>query len=697
MIEQQRGIRTVHVVFKTHLDIGFTDYAANVMENYRTQFIPKAIALADELERRGGPARFIWTTGSLLIAEALRNGNPAEREAIDQAIRAGHLTWHGLACTTHTELMDVVLAEHNLSIGAALDVQYGRDTIATKMTDVPGHTVGLVPVLAAAGKRYLHIGVNGSSAVPEVPEFSRWTAPTGEQVLLHYSQDYGSDGWQASAPERSSDALYIEFTNDNHGPPSAERIEEVFVGIQARYPDATVIASTLDAYARAILPYIDDLPVVAAEIGDSWIHGIATDPLLVAQYRALLRLRDRWVADGVFAPGAAQWQGFHDALLYVPEHTWGEDEKTFLPDWVNYEKPDFAAARAHDVIDPSAAALSLPELVKDFGTREPAQGWSYSAYERSWQEQRDYIARAIAALEPDRRVEAEAAIAECGAVPAPTQGAVLDSTLEHQLGRFVVRFGEDGSITQLRDATGHDWASPGHTLGAYCYQSFDEASFDRWYGEYTRNRERNGWWGIPDFTKPGLSVHGELPATTFRPTVLGAVLTAGDDADVVSMLLTLPPLASEQLGAPRGIRLTISFPHQVGEPIGFDLALTGKDASRLPEAQWLGFRPRVADGGTWTLGKLGSRIDPTNVVRNGNRTLHAVTDATYTSELTPVRLGLLDAALLAPGEMKLLRYENLVADPSSGLHVNLQNNVWGTNFTMWFSDDVRFRFELSLG
>jgi hypothetical protein len=26
------------------------------------------------------------------------------------------------------------------------------------------------------------------------------------------------------------------------------------------------------------------------------------------------------------------------------------------------------------------------------------------------------------------------------------------------------------------------------------------------------------------------------------------------------------------------------------------------------------------------------------------------------------------------------------------MHFNLYNNVWGTNFPMWYEDDARFRF-----
>ena len=75
--------------------------------------------------------------------------------------------------------MDRTLAEFALSIARRLDERFGKKTIAAKLTDVPGHTIGLVPVLARAGVEYLHIGVNGASYVPEVPPVFRWLAETG--------------------------------------------------------------------------------------------------------------------------------------------------------------------------------------------------------------------------------------------------------------------------------------------------------------------------------------------------------------------------------------------------------------------------------------------------------------------------------------------------------------------------------------
>ena len=47
-------IRIVHVIFKTHLDLGFTDSAANVKQAYMTRFIPQALSLGREMRAAGG-------------------------------------------------------------------------------------------------------------------------------------------------------------------------------------------------------------------------------------------------------------------------------------------------------------------------------------------------------------------------------------------------------------------------------------------------------------------------------------------------------------------------------------------------------------------------------------------------------------------------------------------------------------------
>lgn len=144
--------RSVHLIFKTHLDVGFTDYAAVVVRNYFKKYIPAALRLAREL-RQSGSDRFIWTTGSWLIYEYLEQASSAERGQMEEAILAGDIAWHALPFTTHTELMDAELFRFGLSLSRTLDQRFGRHTIAAKWTDVPGHTRAIIPLLAEAGDR----------------------------------------------------------------------------------------------------------------------------------------------------------------------------------------------------------------------------------------------------------------------------------------------------------------------------------------------------------------------------------------------------------------------------------------------------------------------------------------------------------------------------------------------------------------
>ena len=46
-------MKKVIVVSKTHLDLGFTDYAENIRQKYIDKFIPEAIDLAEKVNKDG--------------------------------------------------------------------------------------------------------------------------------------------------------------------------------------------------------------------------------------------------------------------------------------------------------------------------------------------------------------------------------------------------------------------------------------------------------------------------------------------------------------------------------------------------------------------------------------------------------------------------------------------------------------------
>ena len=680
-------MKTVHLIFKTHLDVGFTDLAANVFRTYCEKYIPQALKLAREMRESGRPERFVWTVGSWLIYEYLEQAGRRERRRMEEGIAAGDIAWHALPFTTHTELMDSSLFRFGISLSKDLDRRFGRRTIAGKMTDVPGHCRAIVPLLAQAGVRFLHVGVNPACKPPRVPPVFRWRAPDGSEVVVAYSSGYGSQ----FHVDGLDDGLAFAHTGDNQGPPPAEGIRKSFDECCAAHPGARVIASTLDAFARRLLVHRGALPVVTDEIGDTWIHGSATDPRKIAEYRALCRLRNDWERNGLAERYAPAFRACSRHLLLVPEHTWGLDEKTHLGDYRNYTAKALARARRRDRVSPSA----VPEVCRAYAVFKGDASFPqrYSTFERSWDEQREYVRSAVRALagtplaaDARRALRAVRATAPKlrGFVPLRDAGPIVAGEFKVQLDRqtgaivFLQPPGEKASLCTAR--------SP---VGLFRYQTLAQVDFDRRLSEYAIDLDKHGGWAIPDLAKPGMDAVRPRPRHAFyRPTAAALYIRRSPAVDTVLAVLKLPDGGCQDVGAPREVVLQYLF--RRGEPgFNIDIFWTGKAATRLPEAIWFSFQPRLQRSQDWRIEKMGEWFSPLEVVENGNRNLHAVGRRICKGGFS---VETLDAPLVAPGQPRLLEFDNAQPELAGGMHFNLYNNVWGTNFPMWSEADAHFRF-----
>ena len=223
-------MKKVIVVSKTHLDLGFTDFASVIKKKYIENYIPQAVELAEKLNKNG-EKKFIWTTGSWILKEALMRGGSAQREKLKKAIKEGNIVPHAMPFTTHTELLDSDTLDYGLSIVEDIDKIRGRKTTAAKMTDVPGHTKALVPLLAKHSIKLLHIGVNGASALCKVPPCFLWKCGEYEVVVI-YSGDYGG----AFKSDLVEEVLYFDHTLDNRGTPSPSKIIKKLKKIESEFP-----------------------------------------------------------------------------------------------------------------------------------------------------------------------------------------------------------------------------------------------------------------------------------------------------------------------------------------------------------------------------------------------------------------------------------------------------------------------------
>ena len=574
------NIKEVFVIFKTHLDIGFTNYAENIVDNYINIFIPNAIKVGYALKNTDTP--FIWTVGSWMIDRALKND---ESEIVSKAVEDGILNWHGLPFTMHTELMNPAMFQRALKISQELDHRFGRKTIAAKMTDVPGHTIGMVPYLSRAGIRFLHIGVNTATPVPPVPDIFKWKCGEDEIVVM-YDNDYGA------ATELGDFGVCFAHTNDNCGPQSVDEIIAIYEDIAKKYPGAVIRAATLNDVAERVCK-IENIPVLEKEIGDTWIHGAATDPEKLSRYRKI----QRYIAKN----GCGNVDLTDNALL-VPEHTWGMDIKVFFNDTEHYTHTEL-------------------EAVKE----------QRAAVEKSWEEQRCYVHKAeeLLGIKPDYPVT------------------------EPQLDLY-----EQCDRPQECNGIEISW------------QLFDNSDYERYKNDYIRPERRETNWAVWDFTKVGL------------PEYKGGIYTAS-----VTMAYTQGDKRLYRLEFEPEIAEKYGLPYFYAEFDGnrIEIKWFNKAASRLPQAFWLKLRGFEEE---WEINKMAQWINPKDII--GSPLISAVDVGVRNSEYEIITE---DAALVAPFGRRLLQYthENLRQD----LYFNLYNNIWNTNFPMWYSDDAKFVFEIN--
>ena len=657
-------VKRVLVMFKCHFDAGFIDTQAAVVRRYFDVFFPAAIARASQM-RASGNERYVWTTGSWLLYEYLEQASPAARTRMEQAIAAGDIAWHALPFSWQTEMLDRSMIAGSIALSQALDRRFGRTTTGAKMTDVPGHTCGLIAPLAAQGVTFLDIGVNGASRPAQLPELFLWQAPRNEAALaVMYHAEYGS----VVRVPGSNVAIAIVVRDDNSGPHTVEEIHATYSTLLARYPNAQIIPTNLTEIAHAVEPHRAQLPVVTQEIGDTWIHGVASDPLKVARYREVCRLRSAWVTGGRMAVGDATDVALLRHLLLEAEHTWGTDTKTWL-DFDHYTPADLLPM------------LNTPH---------------YKVVEFSWQEKRQDLFDGLAALPAPLRAQAETAVQSLAAKePSLAQTRSHDATTDIETEQFILGIDAgNGAIRRLRNKTsGREWASPDHNLGLFSYQTLSQKDYAQFFDRYVVSQAD---WAKKDFGKPNIEKFG-AQSQSWTPSLVDLQVAEDPQAHRLLALLEIKNASALQSGraaSPQKMYMELVAPK--AEPVlQLNFYWFGKPATRLPEALWLSFRPLAPDPKGWTLDKSGESISPFDVVVSGNRHMHAVDRGFgYQDANGRFFIETLDAPVVAIGDKSPLPFSNEQPDPAAGMHSNLFNNAWGTNYIMWFGEDMRFRYIL---
>jgi len=197
---------------------------------------------------------------------------------------------------------------------------------------------------------------------------------------------------------------------------------------------------------------------------------------------------------------------------------------------------------------------------------------------------------------------------------------------------------------------------------------------------------------------------GVTSAVANETTSYAKISSLHANATTIVAQLQPPAFISEIYGGPRSLQLVLSLPSEA-EGLQMALSVYEKTTTRLAEEGWMEFRPLLTappssvspaaslsaqdsdnerdNGAALLIEKMGSMVDPADLLVNGSRTLHAVGDQQGVLFTAPggkqqrrqLRLISLDAGLVSPGPAA--ENMDLCAPPPAATRPSIHCNLNG--------------------
>ena len=319
------------------------------------------------------------------MAKASECPNASAIANFKASVKRGDVWFHAFPHNAMPGLYDASLFNSSLSMAKRQAQAIGvRAPTTFSQRDETGMTRAIVPLLNASNIGMISLGSGGGSGGhPVIPDLFVWKdVATDTSVLFVFDHGYG--GGVHVLPENNV-ALFCAWNTDNGGPMPQSAVEDVYTQLRSKYPNAIVHESTFDDFYDVANVNRNGLEVITAEIGDTWLYGVPSDPFKNQMFRELSRHRRRCVErrDNPCDENDMVMQRFDRLLTKIPEHTWGMDTTWYLSsylgdrgyplgDYMNWTNAQFEA-----VLDSSGYEMAV----------------------QSWLDQRNYLSSAVNLLE----------------------------------------------------------------------------------------------------------------------------------------------------------------------------------------------------------------------------------------------------------------------------------------------------------
>ena len=745
-------LKQIYVVFKTHFDFGFTGLPEEVLNEYKTAHLPKAVKTCRESLKYGKDHAYKWTLPSWLLLKCLDDlkGTPIFDE-LDEMVRTGLITWHYIPMTTHTEFMGVEDYIRGFSSAEELSRRYGHDARSAKMTDVPGHTWILPSLLYKAGVRFLHIGCNECATPPDVPELFFWEGPDGNRILTMYSKGNYGTGLRPPAGWKYSTWLDIEHTEDNIGAHDIQFLEKLLKQAEEDIPSVDIRTGTLDDFAEAVLSEDPDLPVIKGDLADSWIHGVGAYPEEVSSVRysrnrigvlesieSLRSILGKDTYENESSDTKQLIKNIYDYLLLFGEHTWGIDTKIAMDRSLygkrSYNKQDFLGKLKNGEYDKALESWQVKSgyaktaerfvhdyekiLFKDTQTTEIKAGnveiynpglFAFTGMVPVSDGLKGSLFDAETG-EPAKKIscnDSEYVVLNnippmglksfklSSAVDVPDKSSIIsetDASVSMNNGRISLSVNrESGRITSLFDMENrYEWVDKRqiHGFGEYVYDVYSRDEINGYLKSYAYNLTD---WFLYDNGKPD---YPDIKHGTWFHDCKSVSVLKGINCSVLKTVFAVSGESIEKYGNAAEITREIIM-YDDAEFVDCHFHITGKEKTPFLEAGHIAF-PLNIEGFSVAVNKTGTVIDPSkDIVENANNNLFC---CDKWIDVSNNNVGMLfiprDTPLFSVSEKGIEKFSGKYGGENPDVFFNLFNNQWGTNFPQWIEGDFDFHFRI---
>ncbi|OHB60800.1 MAG: hypothetical protein A2168_07930 [Planctomycetes bacterium RBG_13_50_24] len=338
----------VYLLHHSHVDIGYTHVQTEV-ERMHWQYFKQVIDLAGKTADYPAGSAFKWNVEVLWAVDSfLKQSSPEDGRAFIDAVKKG---WIGLDALYGNELTALCRPEELvrlLDYARVLRRQYDVTIDTAMITDVPGYTWGIVPVLAQSGVKYFSVGPNRGhrigytlSAWGDKPFY--WQSPSGRESILCWVAGEGYSFFHSGRldagrlfdylnrlgdSEYPYDMIQLRYSiGGDNGPPDPDLSNFVKQWNEKYAYPRLVVATTTEMFKEFERRYAGQVPRVSGDFTPYWEDGAGSSAAETAINReAAERLVQTETLWAMLEPAGYPAEQFREAwrnVILYDEHTWG--------------------------------------------------------------------------------------------------------------------------------------------------------------------------------------------------------------------------------------------------------------------------------------------------------------------------------------------------------------------------------------